>query len=283
MRALRKISRLPKRMYYLNRNSIPFISGDAFADSSDHQSFAPRYRSVPNQFTEISEARVLFCPSHLIEQLIEENGTSISARVLILGNSDREFEDFDFKIPKSVKHIFAQNLLFPNSSTITAIPIGIENVRLNMNGHTKLLKTRFQSAPPKILFGPFGMTHAERMELAWLKNQSSENFSYIQERLSPRSYARLAREYPIIAAPRGNGIDTHRLWETLYRGSIPVVRDSVWLKNFPFLLPRIIRVLDWTQDEIEAKVLDFNGSFTDPRAIPELWWPFWRDLIKSKL
>ena len=71
--------------------------------------------------------------------------------------------------------------------------------------------------------------------------------------------------------------------ETLYRGSIPLVRDSVWLKNFPFLLPHVIRVLDWTQDEIEAKVLDFNGSFTDPRAIPELWWPFWRDLIKSKL
>ena len=219
----------------------------------------------------------------MIEQLIEDKGTSINARVLILGNSDREFEDFNFKIPKSVRHIFAQNLLIPNSSTITGIPIGIENVRLNMNGHTYLFEKRFQTVTPRILFGPFGMTHAERLELSWLENQTSENFSYIQKRLSPHRYAKLARHYSYIAAPRGNGIDTHRLWETLYRGSVPLVRDSVWLKNFQFLLPHIIKVSDWTQDEIESKVLEFHDSFTDPKAIPELWWPFWRDLIKSKL
>lgn len=32
------------------------------------------------------------------------------------------------------------------------------------------------------------------------------------------------RDHSFVLCPRGNGIDTHRLWETLYMGSIPIVR-----------------------------------------------------------
>lgn len=32
-----------------------------------------------------------------------------------------------------------------------------------------------------------------------------------------------ARNHRYVICPRGNGIDTHRLWETLYMGSIPIV------------------------------------------------------------
>lgn len=32
-----------------------------------------------------------------------------------------------------------------------------------------------------------------------------------------------ARNHSFVLCPRGNGVDTHRLWETLYMGSIPIV------------------------------------------------------------
>jgi len=281
-RILRRVSKLPKRIYYLNRNSIPFISGDAFADTSDFQAYPPRYRSVHNQFSSIASAQVLFCPAHMIEQLIEDCGDSINARVLILGNSDREFNDFEFKIPRSVKHIFAQNMLFPNSSMATGIPIGIENVRLNMNGHTKLFEPSVRSGSSSVLIGPFGLTHPERFEFQWLQSQAHENFTYLQKRLSPSNYSDLAKKYSFIAAPRGNGIDTHRLWETLYRGAIPIVRDTAWLSNFPFLSSLVVKVDSWSRVEIETKVAKNKVVFSKPHEIPELWWPYWRDLIKSK-
>lgn len=43
-----------------------------------------------------------------------------------------------------------------------------------------------------------------------------------------REFLRDLRNHEFVLCPRGNGVDTHRLWETLYMGSIPVVqRDPV--------------------------------------------------------
>lgn len=42
-----------------------------------------------------------------------------------------------------------------------------------------------------------------------------------------RAFLQDVRNHTFVLCPRGNGIDTHRLWETLYMGSIPIVkRDS---------------------------------------------------------
>lgn len=281
-RALRKMVNFPRNAYFRNRNSIPYISGDAFADSADFQAFSPKFRKRENQYSIISDAQVIFCPSHMIEQFIEDFGSTVTARILILGNSDREFYDLNFKFPRSVKHVFAQNIHFPNSSFVTAIPIGIENVRLNMNGHTKLLTRSVQDSDSKILIGPFGMTHAERIELQVLRNSGNRQFSYIETRLSPSDYSKLAQSHSFIAAPRGNGVDTHRLWETLYRGSIPIVRDSAWLKNFDFIQRFSIKVNSWELEEILTSVENRKVKFFNPSEIPELWWPYWQDLIKSK-
>lgn len=35
-----------------------------------------------------------------------------------------------------------------------------------------------------------------------------------------------------VLCPRGNGLDTHRLWETLYMGSIPIVKRDIGNKEF---------------------------------------------------
>lgn len=42
-----------------------------------------------------------------------------------------------------------------------------------------------------------------------------------------KRYLRQLRNHEFVFCPRGNGIDTHRLWETLYMGSIPVVERSI--------------------------------------------------------
>lgn len=62
------------------------------------------------------------------------------------------------------------------------------------------------------------------------------------------------RNHTFVLCPRGNGIDTHRLWETLYMGSIPIVKRDVahagWM-DLPILF-----VDDWkevTQDRLLAE------------------------------
>jgi len=274
---------MPKQWFSLNRNSIPYLSGDGFADSSDFQVYPPKQRKVGNFQNSIRTADVVFCPSHLAENFIAEFGSRITAKVLIFGNSDREFSQFDFKIPKSVKHIFAQNLLTKNSKVATSIPIGLENLRLATNGYPHLLRSSIKEANSKILVGPFGLTHFERNEFDFDQLSNREQITLCTDRLSPNQYAKLASNHSYIAAPRGNGIDTHRLWESLYRGAIPIVRQSQWLENFKFLKQLTIEVDSWGADEIVESVRNSSTAFFEPLNIPELWWPYWESKIKAYL
>ena len=45
-------------------------------------------------------------------------------------------------------------------------------------------------------------------------------------------FLREIKAHTFVLCPRGNGIDTHRLWETLYMGSIPILRRDIAYAEF---------------------------------------------------
>ncbi len=53
------------------------------------------------------------------------------------------------------------------------------------------------------------------------------------------------RNHKFCLCPRGNGIDTHRLWESLYMGTIPVVKREIAYEQFSDL--PILFVDDYTE------------------------------------
>ncbi len=63
-------------------------------------------------------------------------------------------------------------------------------------------------------------------------------------RLGRHHYLRQLRQADLVACPRGNGWDTHRLWETLYVGGTPVVLDDDAAKNLLHSLP-VVRIQAW--------------------------------------
>lgn len=280
---LMRVNRRLRKIYYWQRNSIPYLSGDAFADNSDYQAFPPSFKLNQNFKTRISEAKVIFCPGHFAKQFVEENIKQINARVLIFGNSDQEFLDLDFRLPPNVKHIFVQNLLCENSKIMSGIPIGLENLRLGNNGRPKLIRSEKSNDISRVLVGPFSFTHAERKEFDIDVLRLEPRVEYLDGRLSPEQYARLAQRFHFIASPRGNGIDTHRFWETLYRGSIPIVKDSLWRKNFDFLKDFVAVTESWGLSDLLGSLDSRTYPKFDPKNIPELWWPYWRSRINSYL
>lgn len=54
------------------------------------------------------------------------------------------------------------------------------------------------------------------------------------------------QEHDFVLCPRGNGLDTHRLWETLYMGGIPVLRRTEFEPSLVTGLPVLI-VREWTE------------------------------------
>lgn len=269
-----------QRALLWNSDSSPYLSGDVFAKASDSNIFPPRFRKVGSLKPDISHAKVLFCPSHKLEDFISLYGKSVTAKVLILGNSDRDFHEPISYLPPSIKKVLCQNLLF-DDPRYQVIPIGLENLRLAKNGKMKLFHPRYFSElkQNKILFGPFSLTHAERDGLLG-SAFDDDQIVKCNKRMSPVEYAQLSSKFKFVAAPRGNGMDTHRFWETLYRGGIPVVKRSLWSKQISALGIPLMEIDSWNREEILHSI-NQSSNLEPVRDLPQLWWPWWEKFIRE--
>lgn len=271
-----------KKILRWRRNSSPFLSGDLFADMSDYVYKPPRFRAYERQQIPLRTAKVIFCQSENLQELFTSYYEEINASVVICGNSDFEFHALPEMIPPSVKALFLQNSFISDNKFIFTLPIGIENLRWGVNGNPRLFKNQIANPNNKILFGPFGNTHPVRTQVIENFTGSGKYWDSLPSgRISPRKYARVARRYRLIAAVRGNGIDTHRHWESLYRGVTPVTLRDKWSESLvaigiPFLL------IDSWEEECISKLFSIpNMRNINPLEIDAIWEPYWRLLIQS--
>lgn len=272
-----------RRVLYWRKNNAPFLSGDYFADFCDVSMYGPAFRFPGPTKREIENARSIFCPGHKWEIFINQYGNNLSGKVLILGNSDRDFDGPLENLPDNFKTVYRQNSTF-NNDTYKLLPIGLENIRLGQNGRKFLFDSRFSYRPKlnKVLVGPFAPTHPDRSFLLSLQEGSNSNFDIIKGRINPLKFAEKSSQYRFIAAPRGNGLDTHRFWEAIYRGSYPVVVKTPWSDLLESLGVPLVSISDWTISELERistlELPDFN-----PKKLEFLWTDYWRKEIEIKI
>ena len=272
-----------RRAIVWNKDSSPFLSGDAFAKISDVSVFPPRLRGTnPSRF-KIAAASIIFCPSHHLEELIADYGSIITSKVLILGNSDRDFLSPIENLPRSIKKVFCQNLAFEDPR-YHVLPIGIENLRLATNGKVRYFHPSFSlvAKEEKILLGPFSKTHTERDEFVF-SDFTDDKVMILNGRLKPRSYAQISSTFRYIAAPRGNGLDTHRFWETLYRGGIPVVKKGNWSTHIRNLGIPLLEVTSWDANEVLERLNSAEKFLSVRRGLPQLWLNWWEQLIRKEI
>jgi hypothetical protein len=130
-----------------------------------------------------------------------------------------------------------------------------------------------------LLVGPYGLTNKERLS-AVRELAASNEFDFLFGRLSPSEYSTVAANYRFIACPRGNGIDTHRFWETLYRGSLPVVIDDAWASNMHSLGVPMIRTTSWAPSDVSLALQNSSIEDFNPKFIPAIWPSFWAKRIR---
>jgi hypothetical protein len=110
----------------------------------------------------------------------------------------------------------------------------------------------------------------------------------LHDRWKPKNYAKVARNTLWVAAVRGNGIDTHRLWETLYRGSIPILMEDEWSKSLIYLNLPIAIVRSWEIESVEKIIQEeISHLMFSPKQLEALWMPYWgkriRDIANAKI
>jgi len=94
-----------------------------------------------------------------------------------------------------------------------------------------------------------------------------------------RRFLKQLRNHDFVLCPRGNGVDTHRLWETLYMGSIPIVRRHVAMEDF-YDLP-ICWIDDWP--EVTESFLDSEYKRITEASwnLEKLKFSYWKRLIEN--
>lgn len=223
---------------------------------------------------ETSNAEVTYIKSNLLLssfQLIKE----VQPRVVFAGSSDHDISADEYEMMLSFDNtkFFVQNLDFPETQSVRVLPIGVEDPTWVRNGMSwnfrgSLTKARKEN---RVLVGPFGSTHGDRNLLI----ETAKTFvqaDVIRERLPNWRYSKLASNYRFIACPRGNGLDTHRFWESLYRGSIPVVLATHWSSNLRKNGVPLIELDSWTQLEEVCLEQTFEQKVDQVSFLDPTWW-----------
>ena len=266
---------------YRSKSNLPLISGDTFRLQADLD--VSRLPLNDLEFRLLRDAKVIFCKSDLLKEFISQYRNAIRARVILCGNSDFEFHHNQPELPPSVKACFLQNSFVSDNKNFFTLPIGIENLRIGTNGIPRLfnLDTEWPNKMNRLLIGPFGLTHDDRRNLRELASGNIPSVDFGIERLTPKSLARVNASYKKIAAVRGNGVDTHRLWEIAYLGSIPIVKRDTWSLSLKYLNLPLEYVDDWSRAEITRVA---SGDYVQPPKPSQLasrGWPYWKARIEA--
>jgi hypothetical protein len=98
-----------------------------------------------------------------------------------------------------------------------------------------------------------------------------------------KAFLREIRNHKFVLCPRGYGVDTHRLWETLYLGSIPIVVRVPALREFVDL--PIAWIDDWTEVTPEWLESEYARITATAPAFPheKLRMSYWEHKIYHQL
>jgi len=93
------------------------------------------------------------------------------------------------------------------------------------------------------------------------------------------SYLNNIYSHKFIFAPRGNGIDTHRIWESLYLRSIPIVKKCIGMEQF-YDLP-ILFVDNWDNITEEYLHNKYDEIMSKNYPLYKLNIDYWKNMISN--
>jgi hypothetical protein len=220
------------------KDSFPFLSSDTYyflADLRIENLFDISSLKHTNENSTIylngNSINVIF--SSLIEELQSRN---IRFQKLIIGDSDfspslSQIDD----LSKYFLSIYSVNLKETLGDNVYNLPLGLESQRYRSAGQLRDFRGLPTFDPEKrniqILVAWNDKTFEEERVSARKTLAGSALVTQIEERVPARLVHKMMRSAKLIPSPRGNGLDTHRFWESLYLGALPIVLCKNKLRN----------------------------------------------------
>jgi hypothetical protein len=215
---------------------------------------------------------------------------AVRGKHLVVGHSDRLTTPLQQRLLRSygVTSLIGTNVT-PVANFSASVPLGLTNdcddtPLHRILGDTRLLEQASQHTdwPGQYrgtVFGSFNPDTAPqyRRQLAGIFSGRNDFFWADPEYTAKGRVQFLAslRKHTFVLCPRGNGMDTHRLWETLYMGGLPVVRTGEFVPSLIENLP-VLAVQSW-QDLVDPSrrrdlYEDVMSGSWDPSTLRQSSW-----------
>jgi hypothetical protein len=272
-----------------------FIQGDKF-ETVGHSTFAPEKRSsgdysqLPNTFDKEKCLQynpcIVYTHTFYVKELFDVIKNIKHEFIVVTHNCDT---NVDFEPPANVVKWYTQNMDIIRDN-IHPIPIGLENNRWFKDVQKKekmLRKVKEPRSIKNLVYMNFSVWTNKRerepiyqlfKNKPWVTTDMGSNGQRFDD------FVDNVYNHRFVLCPGGNGLDTHRFWETLYMGSIPIVKRNILAGELYAHFPAAI-VDNW--EEVTESYLireynelsDINSYFSGWRQMLDFY--YWEDKIKT--
>lgn len=238
---------------------------------------------------DFQSGNVVFCKIDEVLRFFERLRLTRKRIILVTGEGDLPCDAFkQWFLPANVAHWFSTNVT-KDHPRVTALPLGLgspastttlrgsEILHARHSGITRdgwlYVNFRIETNPSERRI-PYEYFQKISKTSTWV------TFAPPSERGDNGEFLRQLARHRFVLCPPGNGVDTHRMWEVLLAGAIPVVKRSSAME--PFRELPVLFVNDFR--EITRELLE---RALEKTKIPSLPLPLmtdlhWRGIIRSK-
>jgi len=242
----------------------------------------------PQGNMEFRAGDVVFCKIDEVLYLFERLRLTRKRIVLVTGEGDFPCDEFRQRfLPANVAHWFATNVTSPHPR-VTALPLGLGSPQAGGTLREKEISDMRAAGAPRdrwlyVNFRPETNPSVRQPVFADFKSRSkAEDWITCQPpagRGTNTDFLEALVRHRFVLCPPGNGVDTHRMWEALLAGAIPVVLRSQALQPFadlPILFADDFREV--TRELLVAALRKYPGPLAAP---PLMTSEFWSERIRE--
>jgi hypothetical protein len=219
-----------------------------------------KHQIIDDIYPGFDNPKIVFVYGHLIDTFSHKIHHFKNAFVLITHNADTNLLNNNTNVMKILESDlllgwWGQNLCFIHEK-IHPVPIGIANSMWE-HGNLEALQTCKNHIRTKQLYVNFNeYTNSDKRKpcLSALSNYG------ILPMVNFKDHIKRLSEYVSCACPPGNGVDTHRLWESLYTGCVPVVIRSPFIETLMY----------YTNNQLPLIILDSWEEYDTEKNVPKV-------------
>ncbi len=275
----------------INEETNNFISGDKFknicdfiVDGNTNIEMLQKLsiEEIKKVFYEIKDENLV-----ALKELLNKYGDKI---VVICHNGDDQSHLKMIKEERFTTKIFSTNVNF-ESTNVIGIPIGIENYKIGKNGlHNYLAKDlrtleKIKKQKRKIdILVNFRLRTNKSHRTKVLNLCAQNTYCKLYGHLKMKKLRRKILKSKFVVSPRGNGLDCHRTWETLYLGANPIVMKGDYQSS---LLEGLnIHCVDSFSEisNLNSSNIEYlHGLYMKEEISEKIYFPYWEALVESSI